>query len=130
MDKHETAEMLASITYRPGWTFTASAVEPWECIIRTGELGDVVFTMECETVDTDRQYAMEGYPQTKTLDWSLPVDSAIFKDRDDLLRSVFEMLMSIELHESREFFRVGTEDMQAPFHPHREEGNQRWEMTK
>jgi hypothetical protein len=40
----------------------------------------------------------------------------------DLYREVFEsVIMDLERHEAREFFRVG-DDYSAPFHPHTTEG--------
>ena len=129
MDKIECASLLDSLTYRPGWTFTARPLARWEAAMAGWGDCDVVFTMTCDTVNTDRDCAVKGYPEKKELDWELPVTSASFTDRDALLRAVFDLLMVIELHESREFFRIKSEDYAAPFHPHREDGNALWRRT-
>lgn len=130
MDTNKVVELLSSLSYRPGWIFSARTVQPWEAMFHDMDRDtDVMFTMTCDTVDTDRDCARMGYPEKKRLDWDLPVTSSQFRDEGDLLRSVFDVLMSIETHESREFFRVKSNNYAAPFHPHREDGNKLWEYT-
>lgn len=127
MNKHEVVELLSNLSYRPGWTFAARErhYNDWWHASSV----DVIFTMMFDTVDTDKEYAREGYPERKALEWELPVPSGDYATKDELLRSVFELLMSIELHESREFFRQKNEGWEAPFHPHKPEGAARWELT-
>ena len=36
-----------------------------------------------------------------------------------------EIMRTAELHESREFYRVG-DDMDAPFHPHKDQGERNY----
>lgn len=126
MDATAMVELLSGITYRPGWTFTAEALPALRHVFGVEE--DVRFRMACTTVDSDREYALKGYPETKTLEWDFILKSDDWQ-ADNLIRQVFGMLMDIELHESREFFRLRTDDMQAPFHPHRPEGEAAWAGT-
>jgi hypothetical protein len=74
--------------------------------------------------------ARQGYPDKRDLDWEVPVTSAMYADDGQLLRAVFDLIMQIELHESREFFRVKSEDYAAPFHPHRADGEALWAETE
>lgn len=127
MNKSQVVELLSNLAFKPGWTFEAREIHSYEWW--HAPTTDVIFMMTCETVDTDRQYACKGYPERKTLDWELAVSSDKYDTEDELLRSVFDLLMDIELHESREFFRQKNENWEAPFHPHKMEGNARWELT-
>jgi hypothetical protein len=118
MTPNECAVILDSLVFRPGWKFSAKTTpnnDWWG--------GDVELHMECTTVDTDREYARQGYNMPRTLEWDVPLDSRNYDNSDQLLGAVFVMLMQIELHEAREFLRVGSENFRAPFHPHRPEGD-------
>lgn len=126
MNKNDVAELLNSLSYRPGWTFGAVPMAEWEAGYYRADLW---LKMSCRTVNTDQNCAREGYPEEKTLDWEIPVEVSKFSDTDELLRAIFDMLMDVELHESREFFRVKSQDYAAPFHPHRPEGEALWEAT-
>lgn len=135
MNATEAAQVLRSIAYRPGWQFDAIAfeeMEPGQKAIFRRVLGDdvsslVLFRYVFDTVDTNQEYAADGYQQPKTLEDSQPLDAADFKDADDLMFAVFNQLMRIELHESREYFRRKDQNYAAPFHPHRPEGEALWE---
>lgn len=124
MDKNDVAATLSSLSYRPGWTFGAYPLNGWEADLMGG---DVAFAVSCATVNTDREQARKGYPETRTLAWQETLNASDYPDREALLSSVFGWLMMIELHESREFFRVKSDDYAAPFHPHREDGNAAWD---
>lgn len=120
METKEVVDTLSSLSYRPGWTFDAHL--PF-----SGNL--VIFEVTCRTVNTDRDCARKGYSEPKVLAWQELLNADDYPDREALLSAVFGWLMAIELHESREFFRVKSEDYAAPFHPHREDGNAMWDRS-
>jgi len=135
MQSNEAAKVLGNVAYRPGWSFDAMSYadmsQDYRAMTRL-VLGDdipeslVLFHWTNDTVDTDREYAREGYQQEKFLQDTLPLDAADFDDADELLFVIFNMLMRLELHESREFFRCKDRAWNAPFHPHKDEGNDLW----
>lgn len=131
MEKNELITLLDNLSFKPGWRFSARPVGQVESLEDTlawlsGE--DVMFRIESDTVDTDENYAREGYPQKRELGWNFPLRSGDH-DKEELLRRVFDLLMEIETHEAREFFRLKSEDWRAPFHPHRAEGNALYSRT-
>lgn len=128
MNKEDVVKILSNLSYRPGWTFDARETYDYEWWLAPTD--DVILKMTCATVNTDRDMARQGYPDKRDLDWEVPVTSAMYADDGQLLRAVFDLIMQIELHESREFFRVKSEDYAAPFHPHRADGEALWAETE
>jgi hypothetical protein len=133
MQTQEALDTLNNLAYRPGWTFEAERETNPYRIATLGFSGrlkpgqDVIdFRFRCETVNTDRENAMDGYTEPLVLDDSAPLVPGDYADADELLYYVFLKLMEMELHESREFFRCKNRDWNAPFHPHREQGEQLW----
>lgn len=127
MNKEDVVTTLNALVYRPGWTFGAYTLNGWEADLMGG---DVVMAVSCSTVDTDREHARNGYDKSKTLGFHEVLRASDYPDREALLSAIFGWLMAVELHESREFFRVKSDDYAAPFHPHREDGNAAWERSK
>lgn len=132
MKASEVIETLSTLSYKPGWTFEAETYREESMslvdLILAGDSArgaDVLFRVTCHTVDTNQDCALRGYDTPKVLEWKEPLRASNYSSREELLASIFGWLMMTELHESREFFRVG-KDMGAPFHPHREEGNALW----
>lgn len=108
------------MTYKPGWKLNATIEWP---DMFFGESDRFTFEAVIETVNTSD-------PELKQEITIAPGGSVVIKPewtRDDFVRAIFETVMRIELHESREFFRVGG---RAPFHPHRVDGNQLYEDTE
>lgn len=134
MKTSEVIATLSSLSYKPGWTFEAERLDldtlDLLAFLQMGDKAedcDVRFKVTSRTVDTDRDCAERGYDTPKVLEWDEPMRSSDFKTQGELLASVFGWLMAIELHESREFFRVKSDGLNAPFHPHRPEGIAAWE---
>lgn len=134
MDRKEAVALLDGLSFKPGWRFSARdlSVGPfngsWEDAMAFLDGNDVMFSVESDTVNTNQDMARKGYPEPLTLRFGLPLRSESY-DRDELLRKVFDLLMEIETHEAREFFRLKSEGYCAPFHPHREDGNALWKAT-
>ena len=122
MDKTEAMRLINAVQYKPGWEI--SAPETWMQAMYSGA---VVVNIKWTARDTNREYAIQGYPVSKAME----VDDLIPFDctREELLRRVFELIMELELHESREFFRVAP-TYEAPFHPHRPECEEAWTRTQ
>lgn len=133
----DAAQTLRSLAYKPGWSFDAQSFEElsprsqFAAEMTFGGVADmdnlIMFRWQCDTVDTDRENAINDYAQPRTLDDVVPLDASTFENSDQLLFAVFQMIMRLELHESREFFRCKDRDWNAPFHPHRAEGEALWE---
>ena len=123
MDKTEAMRLINAVQYKPGWEI--SAPNSWMQHLYQGA---VAVQIKWTARDTNREYAVQGYPVSKAMDVDelIPFDGCT---REELLRRVFELIMQIELHESREFFRV-TPTYEAPFHPHRDECEAAWQRTQ
>lgn len=120
MDAQEFCDVINGLGYRPGWTFHA---EPKPDDMNVGA-ANVIMTFAVDTVDTNRDCAKRGYDTPKHITDTVPVDSTVFHSSTDVAAYVLANLMELELHEAREFLRLSTEDYRAPFHPHREEGQE------
>lgn len=131
----DAAKTINALRYKTGWTFEALALdgfdhvdlEPTRRLLGRDNLHSVVLLhYTVETVDTNRENARIGYLLPKTLDNTVPLDASDFRDADELLFYLFQWVMELEEHESREFFRCADRDWHAPFHPHRAEGAELW----
>ncbi|MFF1469118.1 hypothetical protein [Streptomyces mirabilis] len=120
MNEQRAIELIKGISYRPGWKITAEPMVPG--------LPFVVVQAYIDTVNTNREQAIKGYPQKIVLGPDTVIDASLYATPEDLYRRILDWIIGLEVHEAREFFRVGT-DMQAPFHPHREECERAWERT-
>lgn len=98
----DPAAVIASITYKPGWTFKLA-----------GPLGRYLCVF-ANTVDSQQ---VDRYRTTQH-QFRLPDELA---DRQALIRWLFDCLLLCELHEAGEFFQVGSF---RPFFPnHQDEGS-------
>lgn len=114
------AETVNSLAYRPGWTIVAQVV-PEE--FRDSVGGDVIVMFDVDTVDTNRECARDGYSTPKHLEVPSVISSEIFDSPNEVYGMILAQIMDLEMHETREFLRVKSDDYAAPFHPHRAEGN-------
>jgi len=111
MDTTKAAELITAVHFMPGWRF--EAVPLW---------GDKVWvTAVIDTVNSDRENALRGYPQQVTIapDTIFPVGNV--KSENMLYAALLGWAVELWTHEAREFLRIG-DAMDAPFHPHRPEG--------
>jgi hypothetical protein len=115
MDATQVAEAVSKIHFMPTWQF--------DSMIMASDL--VTVRAWWETVNSDQDKAVQGYPQGVTLERVLMVHPQDYDTADDLHAALLTWLIEIMIHESREFFRVG-DSMAAPFHPHRYEGDALW----
>lgn len=117
MDAQTAVELINEIHFMPGWRVSAEL--DWWSSSRL-----VTVTCEVDTVNSNRDMALQGYPQAITIAPVMTIDPAQFTDADVLYVGILGWIVDVFKHEAREFFRVGN-DMEAPFHPHKPEGDAR-----
>lgn len=108
-----------SMMYRPGWTFDASEhKERFENAIRV--------RIEFDTLDTSA-VTDAGFDSS----FRLHVTFTLMVGKMDdvgLYRAVLGVILRVEEHEAREFLRIRPTHW-APFHPHQDDGIERWHKT-
>jgi hypothetical protein len=119
----DAVAMINDVSYRPEWKISARAATAYE---RMGNDDLVVVSFLIDTVNTDRECAREGFPERRTLNPENIVDVSPLNDAADVHAVLMAMILELELHETREFFRVKSDDFNAPYHPHRLSGDQAW----
>lgn len=110
------------LVYKPGWTVSAE-----RDVYRDHGMA---VTASFVAPNSNRGLALEGYPVTETVaplptlsvEW--PEDGVAYHTAIEL---IFMFLVDIEIHEAREFFRVRSDAMAAPYHPHRWAGYARFQ---
>lgn len=110
------------LVYKPGWTVRAQRA--------TTKDHGLTVSATFEAPNSNRELALEGYPVTETVaplptltvEW--PEDGAEYHAAIEL---IFLFIVDIEIHEAREFFRVRSDRMAAPYHPHRWAGYARFQ---
>lgn len=117
MEAQHVADLINQISFRPGWEFRAH--------VMVEGVPFVIVQALIETVNSDRDQALRGYPQKILLAPTVIIDAEDFVIADDVYAAMIQWIIDLEIHECREFFRVGP-DKQAPFHPHRSEGQSAW----
>lgn len=100
--------------FRPGWKFSATDYT------KRFEQG-VEVTVIFPAPNTNHGLAVVGYPVMIDVEVNFVVRVCDCATEDDLWFQMLLICAQIDMHETREFARVGP-DMRAPFHPHRLEG--------
>ena len=118
MNTQTAAQKINELHFMPGWKLRA--VPMWR--------GTVYVSCEVDTYNSNREQALRGYPQRITIAPDTLMDISSVDADEELYAQVLAFALEVFTHEAREFFRVG-DDMQAPFHPHRPEGEAAWERT-
>lgn len=122
MDNGTAVKTINGLRFMPGWRFDAYDF--------TNGQGDTIMARALiDTVNSDQDKAKQGYPQKITLERSIMLRPESYEDSDQLAAALFQWIMEILIHESREFLRYSTEDHRAPLHPHRPEGEALWRDT-
>lgn len=118
MDTAQAIDTINNMIYLPGWKFTATDyTSRFE--------GTVRIRIDYPALNSNRDQAAEGYPD--------PIDTyAVFSmtvgdcdSAEDVYFKMIRHLTDIWVHETREFLRMPG-SLEAPFHPHRLKGMQRW----
>lgn len=123
MKVQDAVRLANSLTYRPGWTISATAsMRP----------GHIVVTYDVDTVDTSYPDANGRYarPRFITVDYIIDVTGL---GTDTLMYQIYLGAHErVDEHEDREFFRVQRPDgsWYAPFHPHDPDRAIRYEVAK
>lgn len=122
MEAQRVADLInQEVSFRPGWEFRAD--------VMAEGVPFVIVRALVETVNSDRDQALRGYPEEILLAPEVIINADDYMIPDDLYAVMMQWVIDLEIHECREFFRVGP-DKDAPFHPHRPEGQRAWdEMT-
>lgn len=116
MDNQQVSDVINNLRFMPGWRFDAFDFG-----------GDTIMARALiDTVNSDHDKALLNYPQHITLERMVMIHPEDYADTDQLSAAIFTWITEILLHESREFLRLGNEDLRAPFHPHRPEGDDNW----
>lgn len=127
MDAAVAVQKINAVHFMPGWRVRAEVVNPAPLWSEDGY--DIVrITAEVDTVNSDRADALRGYPERITITPSTKASVRDVHTEDELYAGVLAWLREVWTHEAREFFRVGP-TMRAPFHPHRADGNARWDRV-
>lgn len=128
-------DITAAINYvnglhlKPNWRVSAHQIQTMATL--WGDWANSTFiTVEFvyHVPNSNHDLALAGYPEMIDAFESIEVNAATVEDIDELRAMLITKIMTIELHEWREFFREGPL-MVAPYHPHRPEGNEAWAAT-
>jgi hypothetical protein len=113
MNIAEASEILAGISYKPGWSFSWTVADRYE--------DTLMFNVSYLVPESDANNAPEYQEQTNpVMDFLLPVGDC--GNDLDLYAKVFSAIAAVELHESREFFAVNGTEYRKLYHPHTTEG--------
>jgi hypothetical protein len=115
MDNIQVIDVVSGVHFMPSWEFTAREVGT----------DQVQIDATWDTVNSNHDQAVQGYPQKVSLIRSLGVFPSHFRTKEELYGALVMWLVEIQIHETREFFRVGW-NMEAPFHPHKPKGEDDW----
>ena len=118
MDVADAIKMVDGITYKPGWTFSATKHDRFA--------NSICFQMMFRAPDSDSKYAPD-YTQMGIL-FPRAIVQLEGKTDLDVAGELLRAIIDAELHEIREFFSVWTEDNPyfKPFHPHNDNGQHMW----
>lgn len=109
--------LVNTLIYKPGWRISATDHS------RRFQ-GAITVKIDYPARRSEREFAPDFTEQIETYA-SFPIIVEDITDEVELFRRVMGAVLSIEIHEGREFFRV-TPTWWAPFHPHRVDGMKRW----
>lgn len=116
MQTIDAQKMINNLKFMPGWSFET---------MDAGN-GTIMARALIDTVNSDHDQAEQDYPQKITLERVAMIHPEDYANANDLSGAVMTWIMEILIHESREFLRLGDDDLRAPFHPHRPEGETEW----
>ncbi|MEU6573599.1 hypothetical protein [Streptomyces sp. NPDC046805] len=118
MEAQQAADLINQVSFRPGWEIQAELMAEGTPF--------VIIQASVETVNSNRDQALSGYPEKILLASTAIISADEYVIADDLYAAMIQWFIDLEIHECREFFRVGP-DKAAPFHPHRPEGQRAWD---
>jgi len=116
MQASRATQIIEDVVYKPGWKFEALVSDRFE-----------------EAVTLQISYAAPNFSRENAPDYlERTMANASFMrlctpdcTDDSIVEWVFHCIMQVEQHEAREAFRLAPM-MYAPFHPHRQDGMQRF----
>lgn len=117
MEPSKALELLGDITYKPNFRLTANAYDRYERAI--------MLRVSYAVPESDVAFAPEyTYPASPDIDFIVLVGDC--DDEMDFNTKVFACLLYVETHEAREFFSIGGNSYEKPFHPHTTAGIDQW----
>lgn len=117
MDTEQAVATVNSMIYLPGWQFTAKDhSNRFE--------GTIKVRVDYPALNSDRCQAPE-YKEAINTYAEFPITVGDCDEATDIYFKMIGHLMDIWVHETREFLRDPA-TLEAPFHPHRLKGMQRW----
>lgn len=144
MEQKEACRLIneVGLHYRPTYSFRASpGYNPYANFPEDSRLSAPFFTPAPEPVyiivrasadipNSDVQYAPDYASVMHDIDVSFNVRVDDLSTEQDFWERMMISLMEHEIHEAREFFKVGR-SFDAPFHPHTESGRENFSrLTK
>lgn len=119
MNVTDALNIARRVTYKPGFRLTFD-LDQYGYTFGGG--AGIVMRTGFEAPESG-QHPNTGYPRKSSAvgQYVIRVYPGMTEQR--LLREIFDRLIEVETHETREFFKVNGF---APFHPHREDGDDRY----
>lgn len=116
MDMRDALDLVRNrLTYKEGWTWTARRDGNWVGYDWSPSETQMVITFDYLVTNSSPR---DRDPRPQVIgDRLITVD--VSGTEDDVLAQILKSVCDIETHETREFLRV---DGEAPFHPHRYQG--------
>lgn len=119
MDISTAITLIQGITYKPGWNISGhDNTKRFEGCIRV----DFVYPATNSDRSEAPAYSTPIPPNGARASFAVIVSTL---DDVQLYRAICQLIMTIEEHEMREFFRINP-TYWAPFHPHKSDGITRW----
>lgn len=119
MDAWKAASLInENVSYKPGFRIRATPNRD----------GAVMLSCEAVVADSSR-YQAPGYRSPIIASSRSTVNVGACSDETEVYAKVLKFLIEMEIHESREFFKVGN-DYEPPFHPHTYEGKRNFQMPR
>ena len=117
MDIIQAINTVNSMIYLPDWHFTATDhTDRFE--------GTITVRIDYPALNSNRDQA-PAYGEKIDTYATFPMTVADCDDSTDVYFKMIEALTKVWVHETREFLRDPS-TLEAPFHPHRIKGMQRW----
>lgn len=116
MESNKACAVVDSITYKPGWDIVSMASEAVQ--------GVVIVQIKLEAPNSASIFA-PTYPHTIDVVRTYHIEVSNCTDDYEVYWLVLSCIRDVELHETREFFKVG-DNYHAPFHPHSVHGRTTW----
>lgn len=121
MDRFEAAKIVEKMIYKPGWRVIPDFGSALNRLYGDDHL---IVKIIAYVPDSSPEYAPE-YRKMITTPINHIIDLMYVNTELDLHREMIYAMISLEVHESLEFYR-NIQTLGSPFHPHTEQGKLNW----